>query len=196
MRPRLSLPALTFPRAVAFTWLCAFAFPLRASAETSRPMDEMHGDCSSYRMNVRKELAAWPAPAQKPGALDALEIGKKLALPLSAQASVRYLLEPEKRFAPKGAAYGGVFRFRAPKTGDFLISAGSKVWFDVVDVEAKTRVASSEFEMQTGCERIFKAVAFPLVAGRAYAIQFNGSAAPSAVAMISERTPESAQTAR
>lgn len=150
--------------------------------EMSRPMNEMHGDCSNYEMNVNKEMALWdenataiPAESQA-----SLPLSKRVSLSLTKQGLIHLVHDPAKSFPVNGQAYAGVFRVRASKTGTLKIAAGQKLWFDLVDESSKKIVAATNFEMQTNCKKIFKAVEFSVSNNRTYFLQVTSSNSPSA----------------
>lgn len=152
------------------------------AAEMSRPMSEMHGGCKDFKLNLTNELKAWQEPAVKAQA--EIPNGKKAELALLKQEKVTFLKAPGKSFPVKGESFGGVFPFQVQKAGKYRISAGSKIWFDVVEVSTKKFVDASEFEMQTGCDKIFKTVVFELAANTKYALQLSSNAKPSAEFLI------------
>jgi hypothetical protein len=60
-----------------------------------------------------------------------------------------------------------------PADGTYRVSAGSRVWIDVV--EGTRPVPSAKFEGHSGCAKVHKTVAFPLKASLAYLVQISGS---------------------
>ena len=157
-----------------------------AVAETSRPMSEMHGDCSHYAVNLSKEIGLWSQQAvQVKSQVGAVPIAMKLELTLVNQKEVKYTVPPAKTF-PTKEPRGGIFSFEVPESGQYRVSAGSKIWYDVVDVAAKKIVQATSFEMQTQCKTIFKTVAYELVAGRKYQLQVSSSDAAVALMMVTQ----------
>ncbi len=147
--------------------------------EKIRPMSQMHGTCLDYQLNLSQEFKLWKESPLNVSPSGNLPMKKHLRLLLDKQERFEFLVPPEKLFPVKGQSFGGVFYFQAPKGGRIRISAGSKVWTDVIDVNAKKTLGAVEFEMQTGCDRIFKAVIFELAEKTYYALQINGSAKPT-----------------
>lgn len=143
-------------------WIPALVLALSGCAQKSRPMGEMHGACDNYKMNMSEELAAWSQSPflRQPGEKAFLPLATKLTLKLS----------------PEGSAFAGRFPVRAEADGRMKISAGSKLWFDLVDTRTGQPVEAAEFEMQTGCEKIFKVVAFPVRKDATYTLQVSKSA--------------------
>lgn len=159
-----------------------FSSSIAISAEKSRPMDEMHGDCSNYKTKLQEELSAWenPSLAIPATAKEPLPLMRKVSLALSESQKVKLPQKPEKSFAGKGPSYAGIFPLRFSKTGQVRIAAGGKVWFDLVDKSTNKLVESAEFEMQTKCSKIYKVVTFPVREGLDYLIQVSSSSAPNA----------------
>lgn len=156
---------------IAFLVLNSALVSFVAQAETSRPMDEMHGDCRHFAVDLTKEFALWSQPGVATGAgVTNVPLAKKLSLSLVDQKSVKFMVPLAKTF-PTRKPRGGLFSFEVPASGSYRVSAGSKIWFDVVDVGAGKAVEASSFEMQTRCKTIFKTVAYELSAGRRYALQ-------------------------
>lgn len=105
-------------------------------------------------------------------------------LALRPQGDVKFPAPPEKSFPVEGGANGGVSGFESPKSGRVRVAAGSKIWFDVVDRETKKPVEARAFEMQTGCDKIFKVVEFELRARRGYVLQVSSGGAKTAEFLI------------
>ncbi len=168
--------------------LAAGALSVAAVAsEKSRPMSEMHGDCSAYKTDLSREFSIWKEnavviPAKS---LIALQYSKKISLSLSKKGEVAFIFPPEKSFPINGPSFGGVFQLTSPKNGKLRISSESKVWFDLVDNEKKEIVQSSEFEMQTGCDKIFKAVTFQVREKSSYSLQVSSASEPNAIFIFS-----------
>lgn len=171
-------------RKIPVLLLLLFVPPVPAHAETSRPMSEMHGNCENFKSDVKRELALWKDKGLRVPSGESLRLGKKLHLPLAKDAS--YLVKPGKTFSVKGESFGGVFALRRVSGSKLRVSAGSKVWFDLVDVKGKARVPATEFEMQTDCDRVFKTVLFDVEPGKQYALQV--SSAPQGAATFVVRT--------
>jgi len=149
------------------------------AAEKSRPMGEMHRSCLDFKLNLSQEFKIWKERPLKAHSAEEFLTQKRTQLSLVKQEQIRFLKTPEKLFPVKGESYGGVFYFQVPKSGKFRISAGSKVWSDVVEVDTNKIIEAAEFEMQTGCDRIFKTVIFDLTAKTKYALQVNSSVKPA-----------------
>lgn len=163
--------------------------PFAQAIEKSRPMEEMHGGCENYQLNLKKEFELWE---QKPAAHPAeakleLPLGKRLDLQLKNEASVKFAVKPKKSSPEKEKAYGGNFRVKPDFDGTLRISAGNKLWFDLVEPGKKEAVPSENFEMQTKCEKILKAVEFPVRKGVEYALQVSGSKKETAGFLLSQR---------
>ena len=160
--------------------LTAFAFcaSLAAAAEKSRPMAEMHGGCENYKANIKLPLELWGKPAEQvaASAKSPLALNKRVSLELLAQSAVSFVQKPGKEFPIKGKRFAGLFSVRAEKDGFLNVASGSRVWFDLIGGSSKKIVDASEFEMQTGCDKIAKIVRFPVVAKTDYIFQVSSSA--------------------
>jgi hypothetical protein len=152
----------------------------------SRPMSEMHGTCSEFKMNLKKELKAWQEPITQVKNGDSMHLEKKLDLSLVPSTQVQFLAPPAKKFPMKTQSHGGLFKFKVPEDGVYRVAAGTRVWFDVVDVNAKTLVDEVEFEMQSKCDKIFKVVTFNLKQNAEYALQVDSSANDSTLFLVSK----------
>lgn len=150
------------------------------AAEMSRPMSEMHGDCSNYKLNVKTALAAWEMPATSVTAKTAIPFSKRASLQLTERAAVQFIQKPEKEFTAGGKEFGGLFTFRTGKEKSLSVAAGSKVWFDVVDNATKKIVPAQEFEMQTGCDKVLKFVKYTVTPNTEYTLQVSSSKNPQA----------------
>lgn len=158
---------------VAIMLLLAFGW---ARAEMTRPMDEMHGDCSHFAVNLKREFRLWAESSSTIVSADTemLPVSKKISLLLRDQATLHFAADPAKVF-PTERPHGGIFEFDAKSSGQYRVSVGSKIWFDVVDAGSKEIVMATSFEMQTQCKAIFKTVAYDLRAGHKYYIQVSSS---------------------
>lgn len=151
-----------------------------AFAEQSRPMGEMHGGCANYKMDLAREFKIWNEPVEKIPFSFKKEIpwAKKIELELKNQSEVNLVLKPEKSFRDENESYAGVFKLKSRESLHLIVGAGSKVWFDVIDQVTMKPLAAVEFEMQTGCEKVFKAVKFTIDKNRGYLLQVSSSKTP------------------
>jgi hypothetical protein len=170
--------------------LCAAALAQcsirEASAQASRPVDEMRGNCNAYALDVRKELAAMADILGKLTALTSrgtappmIPIGQSLLVTLHHTDQVTLVVTP-KRSGP----YAGLLAFSVPADGRYRISAGSAVWIDVV--EGQVREEPTQFEMQTGCVTLFKTIQYRLKKGADYWIELSGNTAAVTLLLSSE----------
>ncbi len=166
------------------TWIIGLLLMASSTlgAEKSRPMDQMHGDCGEYETPIQEELSAWDRGTTKISANDAqpLPLLKRVSLALNESEQVKFLQKPEKTFPVTGKSYAGIFTLSPGKKGNLRIAAGAKLWFDLVDKGSSKVIEAAEFEMQTGCSKIFKVVTFPVEGGRGYALQVSSSKTPQA----------------
>lgn len=161
---------------------CVAALPAFAqNLPAPRPMDQMHGDCGAFAMDVSREVALWASGSLDAGTAGAesgsgpmLAPGVLAHVALQPQSAVTFAVAPGQ---DRGAAdhYAGHLRLTIPEAGLWRVAASNGLWFDAVSGGAI--VDSSTFEMQTGCAGPFKVVVFDLPAGEVD-FQFNGSPSP------------------
>jgi len=138
-----------------------------------RPLNEMHGGCASFDMDVRTELRtmagaheariAWPGRGEQPAMLMPMRPVEIRLLPRDHVA----LTVPPKR----AAAYAGMVAFSVPEGGRYRISSGQPVRIEIVEENVPMEAAA--FEMQTECPALFKVVVFPLKGGRLYWLELS-----------------------
>lgn len=157
-------------------------------AEASRPLEEMRGGCDNYAWDVRSELAAMDRPTtsltagQDRAAAAAISIGARAyEVRLIRLEQVIRLTEPHSRRQSAGH-YAGLLTFTVPHDGVYRISVAGPIWLEVVSETGP--VVSQSFEMQTGCPKIFKSVAFTLHAAGRYWLQLSDSLAATAKMLI------------
>ena len=170
----------------AWVLLLVLVSNIALAQEKGRPMSEMRGDCSAFKMNLTQELALWKENGLRAKSGESLPVSKRLNLALSPTNAVKFITPPGKTFPVEGQTYAGVYSFETTEGGIYRVSAGAKVWFDVVHPSTKKPIDSSEFEMQTGCDQIFKVVTFELQPKTRYALQVSSSAQPGASFLISK----------
>lgn len=167
-----------------------------AAMGKSRPMEEMEGGCGNFAMPLANEMALWDKAelriqgAQDDKSITELPSGRKINLTLYPQKKVTMPAKPEKDFSKGQPAFAGLAKMEVKKDGLYRVALGSKVWLDVVEIETgeativKT-IAPEKFEMQTNCQKIFKAVEYNLKAGKKYLLQISSSSAPAAQILTS-----------
>jgi hypothetical protein len=171
--------------------LLAALFAAGFFAQASRPMSEMEGDCANFAMPLSREMALWDRPELRvQGAEDdkstaVLPPDRKVSLSLYPSKKVSLPLKPEKDFSSKGEiTYAGLASIDVKQDGIYRVSLGSKIWIDVIEPangEANAKIVpSANFEMQTGCKKVFKAVEYRLSAGKKYLLQISSSKTPAA----------------
>lgn len=145
------------------------AIPHAVSATpTHRPMDEMHGGCDSFQMQVDAELLAmtgpangvmaWPAQGEPRGFLQLLT---PIAVTLLPRDHVSLTIE-----AKRPGDYAGIVAFRVPASGRYRVSLGSSAWVEIVTQNG--RIEPTAFEMQSHCPTVFKTIVFSLEADESY----------------------------
>lgn len=147
------------------------------SAEKSRPMDEMHGDCSAYKIDLSNEFKKWKEEPTtvKQSASEKISLDQKIKLQLETQSSVSFAVPPGKTYPPEPIKHAGLVSLKVKESGRYLISAGERLWLDLVQLDSKKMIESSTFEMQTKCPTILKAVEYALTADKTYVIQVSGA---------------------
>ena len=150
-------------------------------AQASRPIDEMRGIWADYALDVRKELATMKgipriltaltecgaAPPMSP-------IGQSLLVTLYHIDQLTLAATP-KHSGP----YAGLLTFSVPTDGRDRISAGSAVWIEVVDGQA--RAEPTQFEMQTGCATLFRTIQYRLTKGVRDWLELPGSTSTATI---------------
>lgn len=139
-----------------------------------RPMDEMHGGCASFQMDLRREMEVLGRAAQR---LAAWPTQRHHASQLAVWSPVTITLLPFDQAAlsavPKRpGAYAGLIPFVVRKSGQYRISAGTPVWVEVI--ANGHRVQPVEFEMQSQCAVLFKTVVYALAADVPYWLELSG----------------------
>lgn len=136
--------------------------------------------CAGYRLTVAHELALLAAPAVelKAGATAAeaprAELEHRLGVALAPEAAVTLAPPPGKRF-PGGPFHAGWLLLEPPADGTWAVSAGLRLWFDIVDLATGSLVEASGFDMRADCPGLVKIVEFPLVGGRRYGLQLSSA---------------------
>ena len=158
---------------------------LQASQSESahRPFEEMKGDCKNFALNLGKELTSWANDPQELKGVSNLSsdtpmllpMNKRVNIALAKESEVQWMQKPKKTFKKSGARYGGMVPFLTAKKGVYRLSAGDKVWIDVIDFQTKKVVRSTRFEMQTQCDQIFKVVEYEFAANSKYVLQVSSS---------------------
>ncbi|MGE4133947.1 MAG: hypothetical protein AB7F86_20085 [Bdellovibrionales bacterium] len=149
-----------------------------------RPMDEMQGNCENFAMDLSGEMRAWEAPAipleagRDLTSRTPLSTNKRIAFKLHPNKETKFLVKPEKSF-PTKSPYAGIGLFRPMDTGIYRVSLGQKVWFDLIDKRTGEVVPAKKFEMQTKCDKVFKAVEYVLQADKDYFVQVSSSPKPT-----------------
>lgn len=172
--------------------LAALALANEAGAhEAQRSMDQMHGGCESFAMDMKGEFALWKAEETPVEALEkvtegaqALSIDRKYSVALRPHPSVHFAMTPLK---DRGGTdkFSGLLHLQVPETGLYGVAASTGLWIDIVGDAAL--IPAARFEMQTGCDSIFKIVEFHLTAGTDYWLQLNGSSADKVTLLIARR---------
>ncbi|MCC6914913.1 MAG: hypothetical protein IT566_14530 [Rhodospirillaceae bacterium] len=160
---------------------------MAADVLPQRPMEQMHGDCSTFGWNMEREFKLWEseALAVKASATSdstpIIPVSRKVDLALLPHSDVRFSVPPETDRGGPGK-FSGLATFTVDKAGVYRISASSGLWIDVV-ANGK-HISSRAFEMQTGCKSLFKSVAYELPAHTPLIVQLNGSTVQAATITI------------
>ena len=150
---------------------------VHAQDTRSRPMDEMHGDCTNFATDLGQEfrlmassarasptsVSPQNAPVASPGVFD---------FTLHPQSLVRFAADPAQQRGGDDS-FAGVVSLGNLAEGHWRISADNGAWIDLV--ADGDLLASPEFEMQTGCAELFKTVTFEQPARGPVLMQISGS---------------------
>ncbi len=132
--------------------------------------------CQQFEWSIGREQALFDAagltPVPSGSKLD--NIGSGVALQLQPNASVAFILPPERQ--PKQSdSFGGVVFFAdVPKAGLYQVTLSGEAWLDVIQ-DGKA-LASTAHSGKRGCEAVRKSVRFELHPG-ALTVQLSGSTA-------------------
>ena len=158
----------------ASLWLIGAPF-FAFAAPTHRPMEEMHGGCASFQMNVESELRAmsgsappviaWPAQGERRALLSLLT---PIAATLLPHDHVSLNIEPKRP-----GDYAGIVGFRVPTAGRYRVSLSTSAWIEVVTDAG--RIEPTAFEMQSHCPTLFKTILYSLEAGTFYWLETSAS---------------------
>jgi hypothetical protein len=148
---------------------------LALATPTHRPMEEMHGGCASYQMNLEPEFRAmsgfaqpvmtWPAQGEPRALLSLLKPIAATLLPLD---HVSLTIEPKRP-----GAYAGIVGLRIPTTGHYRVSLSASAWIEIVTETG--RIEPIAFEMQSHCPTLFKTILYSLEAGTFYWLETSAS---------------------
>jgi hypothetical protein len=148
------------------------------SMAQSRPMDQMHGGCDHYAVDLKSEMHLMAAPslgvtaasaaAETPG----VPASQALEVTLLPQSNVHFILPPAQNHTGPDRRAGLLSLGVLPK-GDWRVSADQFVWIDMVG--ARHLLASPSFEMQTGCAVILKTVVFHVPEAMLADLQLSGA---------------------
>ncbi len=132
--------------------------------------------CEQFEWAIGREQALFGAAGRTPiPSGSKLEtIGSGVALELQPNASVAFVLPPERQ--PKQPdSFGGVVFFASiPKAGLYQVTLSGEAWLDVIQ-DGKA-LASAAHSGKRGCEDVRKSVRFELKPG-ALTVQLSGAAA-------------------
>lgn len=155
-------------------------------AQTSRPIEEMRGNCDDYALDVRSELAAMKGTPRKLSALTSRvtappisPMGQSLLVTLHHAEQVTHAVTPRR-----SGSYAGLLAFSVPADGDYRVSAGSALWIEVV--EGHSRLEPIQFEMQMGCDKLFKTVQYRLTKDVGYWLELSGNTATASIVLSPE----------
>lgn len=160
-----------------------FFISAAANGSGKHKMDDMNGDCSNYKIDLKKEFSLIGKKAQKKESLNKVtaknifkDIGdKRINLSLHEKAKLAFLVSPEQIFHPEAKTHGGILSFKVKEDGIYRVSGNGKFWFDIVDFNKKSAVKAKGYKMQKQCESIFKVVSFDLKKESSYLLQVSSS---------------------
>ena len=156
------------------------------SAQASRPIEEMRGNCDHYALDVRKELAAMAGVPRnltaltKHGAAPPISPSwQSLLVTLHHSEAITLVATPKR-----SGSNAGLVALSAPEDGSYRISAGSAVWIEVVHDQAG--VEPTQFEMQTGCATLFKTIQYRLKKDVGYWLELSGNMSTATIILSPE----------
>ncbi len=173
-------------------FILAIAWSATQAMSQSRPMDQMHGGCDRYAVDLKSETHLMAGtPSVVTAAFAASEapkvpVSQALDVALLPQASVHFALPPAQNHAEPNIR-AGLLSLGVLPEGDWRVSADHFVWIDMVG--ASHLLASPGFEMQTRCAIIFKTVVFRVPAAMPVYLQLSGSKSASVKLLITPMTP-------
>jgi hypothetical protein len=155
----------------------------------------MQGDCESFKTPLAKEFEIWAAaPTESRTTTEAsnaplVSLGKKTALMLVSQSSVKFVAKPQKEIPISGPKYAGLAKMITTQAGLYRVSLGAKAWVELVDLDKHAPEPTAHFEMQRHCDRIFKVVEFNLKPQHAYLIEISSSAKEKLNLLVTSALP-------
>ncbi len=123
---------------------------------------DMKGGCESYKANMKHEFALWDKKSAPTDGMSNVLLDRKTDLALQAAAKVQLAAPPRKL---SDSPFAGIFSLEIKEDGIYRVSAGDKIWLDIVDLDTKKAIERDHFEMKMEC-KVMKMVAFPLKAGK------------------------------
>jgi hypothetical protein len=145
------------------------------------------GGCDAFTWNMAREfnlLRATPFAVEAVATRDTeakfTPLDRRLDLTLKPAGEVK-LLVPPGREASAGS-YAGLLPLLVPRISTYRISSDQRLWIDVVGPAGV--IKSSKFDMQAGCDKLRKSVAFRLEPETQYWIQLSGSPLSNPVLLI------------
>ena len=137
------------------------------------------GGCADYAWDMKREFFLLGAP---PLSVDTLAepaedarftpLDRPILAGLRPQAEVKLLAQPGRDHGA-AAKHAGLMRLVVPRVSTYRISSDQRLWIEVIGPQGA--VKSSKFEMQTGCDKLVKSVAFRLEQDTTYWLQLAGS---------------------
>jgi hypothetical protein len=158
-----------------------------AADDHSDHQQSAQGGCDAFAWNMAREfnlLRATPFALEAVAARDAeakyTPLDRRLDLTLKPAGEVKLLVPPGRE--PGADSYAGLLPLLVPRISSYRISSDQRLWIDVVGPAGA--VKSSKFDMQPGCDKLRKSVAFRLEPETQYWIQLSGSPAANPVLLI------------
>ncbi|MDR3606701.1 MAG: hypothetical protein P4M08_04885 [Oligoflexia bacterium] len=159
-----------------------------------------HGKCSDYKWDLSHEFTIWK---QKPLTVNAAvtsekapaaTVSKRILVNLESEKLLKLRVKPKYETPKDQSSFGGFVAFEVPFDGDYRISSGSRLWFEVIADGTAQGIDPTSEDMQSGCESIVKSMLFPLKAHTRYVLQMTGSMASSTNFLVTQF--ESGKTAK
>lgn len=167
--------------------LCFLVIGAAAAADDHSMHQESQDGCAAFSWNMGREfslLLATPFAMEGLAVQDAeakyVPLDRRIDLKLKPAAEVKLLTPPGRE--PGANSFAGLLQAHFPRTSTYRVSTDQRLWIDVIGPGGV--VKSSKFEMQAGCDKLRKSVAFRLEPEVDYWIQISGSPTPTAILLI------------
>jgi len=160
-------------------WAVGLAAAVVLSSMTvSLPARAQGQSCHDFAWDVHQERALFSGPAHSvqggttAAATPTVRPDRLYTVQLAPQPQVKYVTAPGKVMLADGA-YGGMVKFRVPRSGSYRVSLDAPFWIDVV--ADGQQLGTEDFGGQHGCANPRKIVVFHMPAGQQLWLQISGA---------------------